>query len=160
MASPRGLASPTQPISTTPFAIFSILAPGKIEVGNKAEPAGEQNIVMPTPAPCSCMMPVGQAKLGPVVKEREVQAWGYCGWVFHWLWGRSCTSLHLLFLSYPVSCLVNCHCFGGRTVLCTIPAPTMRSTGTAALLTTHQMAEFPSKDNDLFMLVPLKVHIF
>lgn len=58
-----------------------------------------------------------------------------------------------------LACL-NCHCFGGGSMLSTIPAPTMKSTGTAALLPTHQMAEFPSKDNNLFMLVPLKVRIF
>lgn len=45
-------------------------------------------------------------------------------------------------------------------MLCTVPVPNMKSIGTAALPTTHQMAEFPIKDKDLFMLVPLKVHIF
>lgn len=50
--------------------------------------------------------------------------------------------------SLSLACL-NCHGFEGGSVLCTVPAPTRTSIGTAALLSAHQMAEFSSKDKDL-----------
>jgi len=107
-----------------------------------------KNEGQPTCTRCSCLMPAGQVNPGSSCKRKgsagTVAADSPTGC------GEGTAPPCSFYLSPRLSlaCL-NCRGFEGGAVLCTVPAPTRTSIGTAALLSAHQMAEFSSKDKDL-----------